>query len=438
MPATETPKKRSADSMYVTPERMAGLSPECRRFAQLSADERRAMGEDEVSEMEARLARELAEQEEQERRRQEKEEQERRRKEKEKRRYTIERKNGIALLSNFAERNVVPNTDEVWDWSRPGLPDGYLVRPFTGAQKACKRESVKDTMDAFFEECKDETPNDDFTGRTHVNVLLTSLERWAIADSKSITVNNKANSKLFDLYQQKSVWWDKVTEAQISDLKIRFYATVAFIDCKDGKLAAVVDSAVGGVHIGYSIQSANKNLAMLANQALMCAPGVPIERYKKSLARTLRDKNKADKIWIARMDMRYFYRMMNPEVCGRPVGFSKNDKKDAAVNGYETLVNYALHRSLKSLQDKAKDYGVWSWEYVYPYTVPGGPKLTEEDKKMTAGIYFPQACLFKRLLKNCDLGSEKNWFVTEEQKKMLRDPKIPMDKCGLVKALWQD
>ncbi len=341
---------------------------------------------------------------------------------------------GVKFLYNFAP-NKLTLTAKNAKWVAAGLPSCYLPMPVRTLPKVFSSAAI---MDAYFERTTSEKPLDPcpFGAQTHVDHIRGSLERWTKPALRTSNTHCMALQCMLQLYQTESIWWGDVLEGHISELKIHFYHEVAFIDFESGKLGAIA-TAFEGCNIKYSITAANKNLAFLINQALMCGPGQKLESYKKSARKQLKKMGKEDKIQVAKMDMRFFYRMMNPKSCGCPIGFSKNDKKDVAVYKYDTLVDFALHRSLKSLLAKAKDYGVWSTEYVHKYVVPGGPALTEDDKKMTAGVFYPQACLLRRLIKCCDLGPEENWYVTEDEKKKLRDRKIPMDKRGLVKAWWQ-
>lgn len=341
---------------------------------------------------------------------------------------------GVIFLYNFSG-NKLTLTAKNAKWVADGLPPCYLPMPVRKLPEVFSSATI---MNAYFETTTSEKPLDPcpFTAQSHVDILQGSLQRWTKPAMRTSNTHCNALQCMLQLYQTESIWWNDVLEGQISELKIHFYKEVAFIDFNSGKLGAIV-TAFEDCNISYSIKAANKNLAFLINQSLMCGPGQKLENYKKSARKQLTKMGKEDKIQVAKMDMRFFYRMMNPKSCGSPIGFSKNDKKDVAVYKYDTLVDFALHRSLKSLLAKAKDNGVWSTEYVHKYVVPGGPPLTENDKKMTAGVFYPQACLLRRLIKCCDLGPEENWYVTADQKKMLRDRKIPMDKRGLVKAWWQ-
>jgi hypothetical protein len=124
------------------------------------------------------------------------------------------------------------------------------------------------------------------------------------------------------------------------------------------------------------------------------------------------------------MDHFFFTLCMNNECCGSPLD------KSEFKNLFQGCANIRMIKQIANLEEKMATHGVWSEEYVTPYVKGGISKqhrLTDYNKTMTMGVYFPIACLFVRLV--CDLKMPKDdlLFLTENQKLLFKNPEMPMD-----------
>lgn len=346
---------------------------------------------------------------------------------------------GIILIREDGSTEVTHAT-LLWT-EKDKLPNAMVVYPTVRGDTKLPNRPVTTVVKEYLKTRKYDTIKDGYNANTSIGTILENTERWAMpaTDSEADEVLAKeTNYHLFELSTLRCHYWNDVRVGQISELKIHFWRQVAFIDYKTGNLKRICSSQSFSATQGHSIMICNKNLANLINQALSCNPDIPLEEYSESLADTLTGLGREDMIPLCLMDIRYFFRYMNYEGCGYPIGKSRRNKDDPAVTMFSNQINTPLLDSLKHLEKKAVTYGVWSEEFVMPYLNRGGPTLGPQHEKMTNGIFYPQACLLIRLNRNFKLGKEAKWFVTEEEKKKLRNPFLPMDEeRGLVKAQWE-
>ena len=278
---------------------------------------------------------------------------------------------------------------------------------------------------------------DKFDSTTPVERLLLSNQRWP--PETWGTAHNCVRIE----EQRECCWSGGCTEGQMRDLKVRFFQTVAFIDTSQGNLNLVVNHrvlAVGNAQMKRSIGSGIEVCAVLVVTNLTLGCDTTVEESKYSLAERLRQANMDEVLFnIVKHDFLFFRRFMNFKGCGYPLDVFE------FKNGLNAACYKPLKDSVDSWKKKARDFGVWSEQYVIRYikqfphpTEPGRKlKITQSNKAMVKGIYYPIALLLSRLVSGFYFPANME-YITKKQKTMLDDPMLPLDKAELVKQMWTE
>lgn len=219
-------------------------------------------------------------------------------------------------------------------------------------------------------------------------------------------------------------------------VKCRYFREVAFIDVKDPRMKQLLGNKKltgrNKAHPRGSIVHYIWVCAVLISNNFMFGCNLLDDEMKLSIRRRFDDRDINNQyLHQCLLDFHYYGMYMNFKNAEYPI--KRVDKQKE----YETMLGFSLHGSIKYYEKKAKEYGVWSVEYLSKRT-NDGRKVGNGENVLTKGAFYPIYCLMRRLIPDLKVPEEDSlYLVTDEQKILLLNPNLPMDKDGKVVAIFE-